>query len=370
MQRVGAVVVGAGVVGLACARALAMRGIEVIVLERQDGFGTETSSRNSEVIHAGIYYPPGSLRARLCTDGVRQLYAYCESHGVPASRCGKLIVATVAAQVPGLEKLKRRGEQNGVEGLVLLDGAQASRLEPGLAVHGALLSPNTGIVDSHALMLALLGDAQQHGAVLALKSPLNAAEPVAGGFRLSVGGKEPTVVETPLLVNAAGHGAIAVAGSIAGFDPAWLPTSDLAKGQYYWMTGKRPFSRLIYPVGDAQHPAFPCTFDQGGQVRFGPKVEPIAAVDYEPATHVPQEVYAAVREYLPDLPHGSLTPGFCGVWPKLAAHDGRPADFVVQTSDVHRMAGLVNLFGIDSPGLSASLALGEFACAMAGASGG
>ena len=189
---------------------------------------------------------------------------------------------------------------------------------------------------------------------------------VADGFRLRVGGDEPAELETTLLINAAGHGAMALARGIAGYDTACLPPADLAKGQYYWMAGKRPFARLIYPVGDAQHPAFPCTFDQGGQVRFGPKAQSTVAVDYEPAIDVPPDVYAGVREYLPDLRDGALTPGFCGVWPRLASADGRPADFVAQGPEAHGLAGLVNLFGIDSPGLSASLALGDHVCSIAG----
>jgi L-2-hydroxyglutarate oxidase LhgO len=295
-------------------------------------------------------------------EGKQRLYEYCETHHVPYRRCGKLIVATTSNQVPGLEKLLRRAERNGVRDLRLLTAAQVLELEPQLQVEGALLSPSTGIVDSHALMLALLGDAQSHGAALALQSPLLRARHESDGFLLEIGDADSTKLHAPVVVNAAGLHAIKVAASIEGMNTALLPSMQLSKGQYSVLLGKGPFSRLIYPVGDAAHAPFPYTFDLGGQVRVGPSVERVDWIDYNLKTDDLSTFYDGARDYWPALKEGSLNPGFCGNWAKLANVDGQPADFVIQTSATHGIPGLVNLFGIDSPGLTSCLAIAEEVC--------
>lgn len=357
-----AVVIGAGVVGLACARALALRGKDTVILEAHARIGMETSSRNSEVVHAGIYYPAGSLKARLCVEGRRQLYEFCDTHHVGYRRCGKLIVAASLAQEAALEKLRRRAEANGVHDLQPLSALQAARLEPHLRAAAVLHSPSTGIVDSHALMLALLGEAEARGAALALKSPLVRSEVRADGFLLEVGGAEPMKLRTAILINAAGLHAARVAAAIEGLEARHVPRVHLAKGQYFSLSGRAPFSRLIYPLSGAGEFPVHVTFDLGGQARFGPSVKSVERIDYALEAHDEPAFYAGARRYWPALPDGALQPAYCGIWPKLAAPGERPSDFVIQSAAVHAVPGLINLFGIDSPGLTACLAIAEHVC--------
>jgi L-2-hydroxyglutarate oxidase LhgO len=364
MDRVDAVVIGAGVVGLAVARALALAGREVVLLEAADAIGTGTSSRNSEVIHAGLYYPPGSLKARLCVQGRELLYAYCASHGVAHRRCGKLIVATDAAQQPALRALQQRAEACGVPDLQWLDAAQAHALEPALRCTAALLSPSTGIVDSHGLMLSLLGEAEAHGAMLALKSPLQRLRRVADGFVLDVGGDEPMHLHARSVVNSAGLHAVTLAARFEGLPSVALPRSHWARGHYFACAGKPAFSRLVYPMPDEAGLGVHVTLDLGGQMRFGPDVQWIAqaepgAEDYrvDPARAAP--FAEAIRRYWPGLPDAALQPAYSGIRPKISGPGEAAADFLIQGPAAHGVAGLVNLFGIESPGLTASLAIAE-----------
>ena len=358
-ESVDCVVVGAGVVGLAVARALALAGREVIVVEAAEGIGTETSSRNSEVIHAGIYYPKGSLMARTCVAGRRLLYAYCAAHGVPHRNCGKLIVATNDAESDKLAEIKGRAEANGVEGMRLLDAREAMTMEPNLLCTAALLSPSTGIVDSHAYMLALQGDAEGGGAMFAFHSPVSRARAIDGGLEIEVGGTEPMNLRCRLLVNSAGLHAPALAKKIAGMPSDRVPTAYYAKGNYFTLTGRSPFSHLIYPVPVPGGLGVHITVDMGGQAKFGPDVEWIDGIDYTVDPHRADKFYAAVRRYWPALKDGALQPGYAGIRPKIVPPGAPGQDFTVQGPAEHGVPGLINLFGIESPGLTASLALAE-----------
>ncbi len=359
VESVDCVVVGAGVVGLAVARALALAGREVIVLEAAEGIGTETSSRNSEVIHAGIYYPAGSLMARFCVAGRRALYAYCAERGVPFNDCGKLIAATSEAEDGMLAAIKRRAEINGVEGMRVLPGSEARAMEPNLACTSALLSPTTGIIDSHAFMLALQGDAENAGAVLVVHSPVQAARPCAGGMQVDVGGADPITLRCRLLVNSAGLHAPALAQRIEGMPRERIPAAYYAKGNYFTLSGRSPFSRLIYPVPVPVGLGVHLTVDLGGQARFGPDVEWIDGIDYTVDPARADGFYAAVRRYWPALKDGALQPGYAGIRPKTVPPGATGQDFVVQGPQTHGLPGLINLFGIESPGLTASLALAD-----------
>ncbi len=359
MDVIDCAVIGAGVVGLAVARALARAGREVIILESAEAFGTETSARNSEVIHAGIYYPAGSLKARLCVEGRRRLYPYCEMRGIAHRRCGKLIVATNPHQIAQLEGIERHARANGVEELRVLSGEQARRLEPALRCEAALLSPATGIIDSHGLMLSLLGEAQDHGAMLALHSPVVGGRVVSDGIELRVGGKEPMTIKTGTLVNSAGLHAPAVAALIEGIDQRHLPHGRFCKGNYFTLTGRAPFTRLIYPVPESAGLGVHLTLDLAGQARFGPDVEWVDTIDYRVDGRRSDGFSAAIREYWPGLPDHALAPGYSGIRPKINGPGETAADFVIQSSEVHGVAGLVNLFGIESPGLTASLAIAD-----------
>ncbi len=375
MEKIEAVVIGAGVVGLACARALARRGIETIVLERHEAFGTETSARNSEVIHAGIYYPGGSLKARLCVAGRDALYAYCAERGIAHRRCGKLIVATDDSQRPGLEALYRQGLANGVDDLRLIDGAEARAMEPNLACVAALHSPSTGIFDSHAYMLALLGDAERDGASLAVRSQVRSGRIETGGetggrIVLDVGGDDSDGMQLSALyvINAAGLCATQIARAIDGYPAAHCPTPHYAKGNYYTLAGGSPFSRLIYPMPEAGGAGLHFTLDLGGQARFGPDVEwlPdnwIERPEYGVSGERTDSFYAKIRSYWPGLADGALSPSYCGVRPKIHGPEVAAADFVIQGAAVHGIPGLVNLFGIESPGLTSSLAIADAAVA-------
>jgi L-2-hydroxyglutarate oxidase LhgO len=359
MDEVECVVIGAGIIGLAVARGLALAGHEVLVLERAYTIGFETSSRNSEVIHGGLYYPVGSLKARSCVEGRHRLYAYCREHGVLHARLGKLIVAANEAEIPGLEKIAADARGNGVDDLEWLDRAQAQRLEPALHCVAALLSPSTGIVDSHALMLAYQGEAESAGAAIVLRTPVLSGKVRVQGFELAIGGDEPTVIGCRLLVNAAGLYAPALARAIEGVPRETIPPAYFCRGVYFTLTGRAPFGRLIYPVPVAGGLGVHITLDLAGQARFGPDVEWIPTVDYTVDPARGEVFYDAVRTYWPQLRDGSLQPGYAGVRPKISGPGEPAADFVVQGPETHGVPGLVNLYGIESPGLTASLPLAD-----------
>lgn len=358
-DRVDAVVVGAGVVGLAVARALALAGREVVVLEAEGAIGTGTSSRNSEVIHAGIYYPQGSLKARMCVEGRNRLYPYCAERGIGHRRCGKLIVATDEGQIDGLRGLEAKARANGVDDVEWLDGPQAMAMEPALRCVAALHSPSTGIIDSHGLMLAYQGDAEAAGAVLAFRTPLTGGTVTDGGIHIKTGGDEPMDLITGELVNCAGLFAQPVAASLRGLDPATVPPRYFAKGNYFSLSGRVPFTRLIYPAPEQAGLGVHLTLDLAGQAKFGPDVEWVDDINYDVDPSRCQGFYAAVRTYWPELADDALVPAYSGIRPKLQA-PGEPAvDFVIQGPTEHGVPGLVNLYGIESPGLTSSLALAD-----------
>lgn len=366
IEKIGAVVIGSGVVGLACARELAQQGIETIILERHAEFGQETSSRNSEVIHAGLYYPTGSLKARLCVEGNRELYAYCADHGVAHRRCGKLIVATHPGQLAHLEKLERQARANGAEA-GLLNAAEALAMEPQLRCVAALHSPTTGIIDAHALMLALLGDAEAHGAVFSPNSEARRISRDAGAIVLEIACEGETMrLAADYVVNAAGLAAIALAHATVGYPPDRIPSAHFAKGNYYALSGRAPFSRLIYPVPEDGGLGVHLTLDLGGQARFGPDVEWIDTIDYSVDPRRADGFYAEVRKYWPDLPERALTPDYCGIRPKISGPGEPAADFMLHGPETHGIGGLVSLFGIESPGLTACLPLARHACRLLG----
>ena len=354
METAEAVVIGAGVVGLAVARELALAGREVVILEAEDAIGTHTSSRNSEVIHAGIYYPKGSLKARACVEGKRLLYEYCKSHGVPFRNCGKLIVATDESQMKELEGIKAKAHANGVTDVDFLGIEKVKGWEPELRCVAALHSPSTGIIDSHALMLAYLGDAESRGAALALKCPILGGEIVSVG--IVVHSNEMTL-KTSVLVNSAGLRAPSVAKTIEGMKRELIPGEFYAKGNYYSLARKSPFSRLVYPVPEPGGLGVHVTLDLAGQARFGPDVEWVDRIGYEVDPRRAERFYAAIRRYWPALPDGALLPGYAGIRPKTAGPNAPAPDFEIQGPAKHGVPGLVHLFGIESPGLTASLAL-------------
>ncbi|MBH1964021.1 MAG: NAD(P)/FAD-dependent oxidoreductase [Comamonadaceae bacterium] len=362
MDQLDSVVVGAGVVGLAVARALALQGQEVLVLESAAAIGTGTSSRNSEVIHAGIYYPPGSLKAALCVRGKALLYAYCEQRSLPHRRCGKLIVATSSAELSALQTIRDRAVANGVQDLLLLTRDNARALEPALECLAALHSPSTGIVDSHALMLSLLGDLEQAGGLLAPNSELlhvrlNAA-PVPYPHVLTMA--DGTQLAVRQLINAAGLRAPELASRFAGLDARHVPSSWFAKGNYFILGGRAPFSHLIYPVPEAGGLGVHLTLDLGGQAKFGPDVQWVeSADDLQVDSERGNSFYAEVRKYWPGLPDGALQAGYAGIRPKISGPNEPAADFCIQGPREHGVPGLVNLFGIESPGLTGCLAIGE-----------
>ncbi|MCP9627258.1 NAD(P)/FAD-dependent oxidoreductase [Rhodopseudomonas palustris] len=365
MEQVECVVVGAGVVGLAIARRLAQAGREVIVLEAAEGIGTGTSSRNSEVIHAGIYYRAGSLMARLCVSGKRALYAYCNDHGVPYRNCGKLIVATTAAEADKLAAIHSHAAANGVDDLRTLDGVAAHALEPALTCVAALLSPSTGIIDSHAYMLALRGDAEAAGAAFAFHAPLLSVASAGDDLVLEIGGETPMTLGSRLLINAAGLSAPAVARAIAPMPADLVPTAYLAKGNYFSCGVRAPFSHLIYPVPEPGGLGVHLTLDMAGQARFGPDVEWIDSIDYVVDPARAERFYPAIRKYWPGLPDGALSPGYSGIRPKIVPPAVAVQDFVIQGPQTHGVAGLINLFGIESPGLTASLAIADYVVDLA-----
>lgn len=359
MERVDCVVIGAGLIGLAVARALALAGREVLVLEAEAAIGTGTSSRNSEVIHAGIYYPQGSLKARLCVAGRAALYRFCDSHAVPYRRCGKLIVATDESQLGALAALQAQAVANGVDDLQQLDARGLLALEPQLNAVAGLLSPGTGILDSHALMLALQGSAQSEGALLALNAPVLGIEPRGGGLRIEVGGRDPLMLLARQVVNCAGHGAPVIAARTAGLAALWVPRRHFAKGSYFSLSGPAPFQRLVYPLPEPGGLGVHLTLDLGGQARFGPDVQWVDELDYRLDAQRVAGFYEAIRRYWPGLPDDALQPAYCGVRPKISGPGEAAADFRVDGPRQHGIAGLVNLFGIESPGLTACLAIAE-----------
>jgi L-2-hydroxyglutarate oxidase LhgO len=364
LEQTQCIVIGAGVVGLAVARALAMTGREVVIVEATSAIGNGTSSRNSEVIHAGLYYPLGSLKARLCVRGRRLLYAYCEQHGVAHRRCGKLIVATDVSQHDALAALMQRGLACGVDDLRWLDAAQAITLEAALHCTAAVHSPSTGIIDSHALMLALLGDAEAHGAMLALQSPVLGLRARDDALVVEVGGTEPMQLQAREVINCAGLHAPALATRIDGLAPQWRPEGHWARGHYFSCPGAAAFSRLIYPMPNEAGLGVHLTLDLAGQMRFGPDVQWVAKTalgdeDYSvsPARALP--FAEAIRRYWPALPDHALLPAYAGIRPKISGPGEGAGDFVIQGATSHGVNGLVNLFGIESPGLTACLAIAE-----------
>jgi L-2-hydroxyglutarate oxidase LhgO len=358
-EHVDTVVIGAGVVGLAVARAFALAGREVVVLEKESTIGTGTSSRNSEVVHAGIYYPPGSLKARLCVAGRLALYPYLAERGIPHRRCGKLIVATDAGQIVGLEKLQAQARTNGVADLRMLEAREARALEPEISCVAALESPSTGIIDSHAFMLALRGEAEDHGAAIAFRSPLTGGRVGPGKIELEVGGAAPMHLMAGTVVNSAGLFAQDVARALAGFPVDLIPPTYYCKGNYFSLSGRSPFARLVYPAPESAGLGVHLTLDLAGQARFGPDVEWIERLDYDVDPGRSRVFYDAIRRYWPGLKDGSLQPAYCGIRPKIQPQGEPSRDFVIQGPDEHGVPGLVNLFGIESPGLTASLAIAD-----------
>ncbi|CUW38610.1 Putative dehydrogenase(FAD dependent oxidoreductase,11-366) [Magnetospirillum sp. XM-1] len=355
-ERVDCVVIGAGVVGLACARALAHAGSEVVILEAEGAIGTGISSRNSEVIHAGMYYPAGSGKARLCVEGNRMLRDYAASRGVPHTMTGKLIVATDEAEAAQLDGILEKGRVNGVEGLTRISATHAREMEPDLNCVAALFSPATGIVDTHGLMLSLLGEAEERGAALALKSPVTGGRPVEGGMLISVGGAEPTTLLARKVVLAGGLSSPRL-GAALGL--ANVPPGYLCKGNYFTLTGRTPFSRLVYPVPVAAGLGVHFTLDLGGRGRFGPDVEWVTAEDYQVDPRRGDSFYAAIRRYWPGLADGALEPAYAGMRPKISAEGEAAADFMIQGPNQTGRPGVVALYGIESPGLTSCLAIAK-----------
>lgn len=356
-EKIDCAVIGAGAIGLAIAREMALRGHEVIVLEETDVIGSDTSSRNSEVVHAGIYYDAGTLKAKLCVEGRKMLYDYFASHGIEHARCGKLIVAAETGQIAALEKLKAKGEANGVTGLRLIDGREAVALEPNLKAAAALVSPDSGIMDSHRLMLAYQGDLEDRGGMVAFKSPVWGGRLDGATKVIQVHGAEPMELACDIVINSAGLGAQALASSFEFVPPATIPPRYLAKGNYFTLNGRAPFKGLVYPVPEPGGLGVHLTLDLGGQARFGPDVEWVETIDYAVDPGRADKFYAAIRAYWPALADGALQPGYAGVRPKVSG-PGEPAgDFVIQGPASHGVAGLVNLYGMESPGLTASLAI-------------
>jgi L-2-hydroxyglutarate oxidase LhgO len=370
MDETDCVVIGAGVVGLAVARALAGQGRETVVLESERTIGSGVSARNSEVIHAGIYYPKDSLKARLCVAGRTLLYDYCAGRGIGHRRCGKLIVAATRPQVAELEAIAKAAEDNGVTDLVRLDRAEVARMEPELSVEAALLSPSTGIIDSHGYMLSLLGDAEAAAAVLALGAGVSRVVLEDRRALIWTDGEREPALAARLVVNAAGLSAIAVARRIEGFPAPHIPRGWCAKGNYFTLSGRSPFGRLVYPAPEPGGLGIHLTLDLVGRARFGPDVEWLAVddpalLDYAVDPGRADRFYQAIRAWWPRLRDGDLTPDYAGIRPKLSGPGAPAADFRIDGAAVHGVPAIINLFGIESPGLTASLAIGDFVAALA-----
>lgn len=360
MDAIECVIVGAGVVGLAIARELARAGREVLIIEQADAFGTETSSRSSEVIHAGIYYPADSLKARLCVRGRDLLYDYCTTRGVAHRRCAKLIVATQDSQTAELEKIALAAARNGVNDLRSLSRAEALALEPALHCQAALISPSTGIIDSHGYMLALLGEAEDAGATLALRSPVDRLRIDSDGTAVFTNGDAEPLLKARWLINCAGLHAPELARRTEGFPAAQVPPTYFAKGSYFTLTGRAPFSRLVYPVPEPGGLGVHLTLDLGGQARFGPDVEWVDAPSYSVDPRRADGFYEVIRRYWPALKDGQLAPGYAGIRPKISGRGEAAADFRIEGPETHGVSGIVHLFGIESPGITASLAIAEY----------
>lgn len=368
-MRVDAIVAGAGVVGLAVARAVARTGRDTILIEAEPLIGSGTSSRNSEVIHAGLYYPPGSLKARLCVRGREMLYDFCAARGVAHRRCGKLIVATEPGQEEALAAIAARALANGVEDLTPLTRARAQALEPAVRCREALLSPATGIVDSHGLMLACQGDFEEAGGSVAFGTQIERGALTEAGAHLLCRDRasgEGFELEAALLVNAAGLGAVALARALEGFPAEHVPLAHLARGHYFALSGRAPFSRLVYPVPVPGGLGVHLTLDLGGQARFGPDVEWVDAIDYSVDPRRADHFHEEIRRYWPALPDGALHPAYAGIRPKISGPDEPAADFRIDGPAAHGAPGVVHLFGIESPGLTASLAIAEAVLAEVG----
>ena len=368
MEQVDCVVIGAGVIGLAVAREMALQGRETILLEREAAFGTISSARNSEVIHAGIYYPKDSLKAKLCVAGNRLLYEYCHSHQVATKPYGKLIVASDETQVDALQAILYKAQNNGVPEIKMLSGVEAKALEPNLKCSAAILSSSTGIVDSHGYMLSLLGGFEDAGGMIAYQSPLISAKPVgqnaAGGFELEIGGDDGMRIQTRWLINCAGMSAPAVAQQIEGLISNQVPKAYFAKGNYFSLSGKSPFSHLIYPIPEPGGLGVHLTLDMGGQAKFGPDVEWLdieqeGQIDYTVDPRRSEGFYEAVRRYWPDLKDGSLQPDYSGVRAKIVPPNAPAGDFYFDGPEQHGLQGLFNLYGFESPGLTSSLAIAK-----------
>lgn len=359
METVECVVVGAGVVGIAIARSLALAGREVVVIESEDSFGRVNSSRNSEVIHAGIYYAKDSLMATLCVEGKRQLYDFCRDFHVEHKACGKLIVATTSEEAEKLPAIAAHATANGVQDVTILSADQLRSLEPSLSAVAALHSPSTGIIDSHGFMHSMIGQAEDHGALFSYRSPFESAT-TEDGLTVSVGGEQPMQLKCRWLINSAGLYAPAVARQMSGFPERVIPQTYLAKGSYFSLSGVRaPFSHLIYPVPIPGGLGTHLTLDLSGQARFGPDVEWISAVDFSVDPARAEGFYAAIRRYWPTLPDDCLVPAYAGIRPKIVPPEVAKQDFQILGPQAHGVKGLIQLFGIESPGLTASLAIAK-----------
>ena len=365
-EQVDTVVIGAGVVGLACARTLAQAGRDVIVLEKAEDIGTGTSSRNSEVIHGGIYYAKDSLKALCCVEGKHMLYDYCASHGIEHNRIGKVIVAITEDEIAKLEELKAKGEANGVHDLEWLDAKQMKEMEPNVTAAAGLLSPSTGIIESHGYMLSLQGELEDRGGMIAFNTPTLGGEVLADGkIRTRAGGDAPMELDCSLVINAGGLYAQHIAHAIDGIPEDSIPPFYYAKGHYFTIAGKSPFNHLIYPAPVVGGLGTHSTLDLGGGTKFGPDVEWLDVthpdqIDYKVDESRAESFYGAIRRYWPGLPDGALSPGYTGVRPKLTnSNDKYAADFIIQGADVHGLANYVGLYGIESPGLTSSLAIAK-----------
>jgi L-2-hydroxyglutarate oxidase LhgO len=358
-ERLDCAVIGGGVVGLAIARRLALLGRHVVLFEAERATGLHTSSRNSEVMHAGIYYPTGSLKARLCVEGRRQMEAYCADRGIDCRRIGKIVVAVSEAEIPILERYKAQGQDNGLDDLAWLDREQVRKIEPQVACTRALSSPSTGLVDSHGLMLAFATDARKAGADLVLASPVVGGEITGDGIDLDVGGREPGRFRFRRVVNAAGYSAPAVARSLRGLAASSVPVSYFAKGHYFTVSGPSPFARLIYPLPGTDGLGIHVALDLAGNLRFGPDATWVDSANYVFDESRAEAFYRAIRRYYPSLADGALAPGFVGVRAKVAPAGAGFVDFILQGREVHGARGLLNLYGIDSPGLTSCMAIAD-----------
>lgn len=362
-EQIDCVVIGAGVVGLAVARACALKGLETILVEANDSIGTQTSSRNSEVIHAGIYYPRNSLKALLCVQGKKKLYAYCTERKIPYKRCGKLIVASNNEQIQYLRNLQQNAIQNGVTDLILLRPDELIHKEPNIRCTAALESPSTGIIDSHALMLSLLGDFENAGGLLALHSNVTNGQINHDGILLHVASNEPIEIQAKYVINCGGLNASQIAQTIDNLPPETIPETVYAKGNYFGLSQSTKFEHLIYPIPDPGGLGVHLTIDLAGRARFGPDVQWINEIDYKVDESRLEYFYQAIRKYWPALEDGSLYPDYCGIRPKLKFKGKIYDDFMIQDKQQHDISGLINLFGIESPGLTAALAIGDYVSA-------